>query len=302
MAAKNYARFLPESVGSVCAQTFTDWELVVIDDGSTDDTPGAIRPFLTDRRVRYVRSDALGQVRAKNLGVALSRAPLIAFLDADDAWEPTKLEKQLAVLDRYPDVGVVFSRRSLMDETGRTITVESPIEPHRGQVLPQLFTQNFVCFSSAVVRRHILSHVGRFDPQWDLAIDYDLWLRIAKFHRFEFVDEVLVRYRTGHGNLSKRLRDRVDIAMSIMYRSETRHGLAENVPAEVIADGYASTCQTLGYVLRANEPVTSVRWYLRALKWPTRRVISLKGVIAGVLATLRGPRATGAPENAPANL
>ncbi|QJW96466.1 GT2 family glycosyltransferase [Frigoriglobus tundricola] len=302
MAAKNYARFLPEAVGSVCAQTFTDWELLVIDDGSTDDTPGAIRPYLADRRVRYVRSDALGQVRAKNLGVALSRAALVAFLDADDAWEPTKLEKQLAVFDRHPDVGVVFSRRALMDETGRPIAIKAPIEPYRGRVLPHLFTQNFVCFSSAVVRRHVLSHVGRFDPQWDLAIDYDLWLRIAKFHRFEFVDEVLVRYRTGHGNLSKRLRDRVDIAMSIMFRAETRHGLAQNVPAEVIADGYASTCQTLGFVLRGNEPAASVRWYLRALKWPARRAVSLKGVVAGALAALRGARAAGAPENARANL
>src|SRR5262249_21308915 len=94
MAAKNYARFLPEAVESVFAQTFADGELLVIDDGSTDDTPGAVKPFLADARVRYLRSDRLGQPRAKNLGIGLSRGEFVAFLDADDAWEPTKLEKQ----------------------------------------------------------------------------------------------------------------------------------------------------------------------------------------------------------------
>ena len=109
MAAKNYARFLPAAVESVLAQTFTDWELLIIDDGSTDDTPDAVRPFLADRRVRYVRSDRLGQSRAKNLGIRLSRGEFVAFLDADDAWLPTKLEKQLAAASRVdPDVGVVL--------------------------------------------------------------------------------------------------------------------------------------------------------------------------------------------------
>src|SRR5687767_7774377 len=275
MAAKNYARFLPEAVESVFAQTFTDWELVVIDDGSSDHTPQAVRPFLADRRVRYFRSDTLGQPRAKNLGIAFSRAKLVAFLDADDAWEKTKLEKQLAVFDANPSVGVVFCKRSLMDEAGNRVPTKSGQNPPRGFAFGQMFTQNFVCFSSVVVKRDVFSHVGAFDPQWDLSIDYDLWLRVAKFYPFDFVDEELVRYRTGHGNLSKKLRDRVDTAMSIMHRAETRYGAADEVRAEVIADGYASTCHTIGYTMRPSEPLTAVRWYLRALAWPARRVISL---------------------------
>jgi glycosyltransferase involved in cell wall biosynthesis len=303
MAAKNYARFLPEAVESVFAQTLTDWELLVIDDGSSDHTPQIVRPYLADGRVRYFRSDALGQPRAKNLGIGLSRGALVAFLDADDAWEPTKLEKQLAVFATKPDVGVVFCKRSLMDERGCRIEPRTgPDEPPRGFVLPQMFTQNFVCFSSVMVKRDVFAHVGAFDPLWDLAIDYDLWLRVAKFHRFDFVPEELVRYRTGHGNLSKKLRDRVDTAMSIMHRAESRYGVADGVPAEVIADGYASTCQTMGYVMRPSEPLASVRWYLRALMWPARRVISLKGLVAGALVAARGKRTAGSPENAGANL
>ena len=98
------------------------------------------------------------------------------------------------------------------------------------------------------------------------------------------MDEELVRYRTGHGNLSKKLRDRVDTAMSIMHRAETRYGVGDDVAPEVIADGYASTCHTIGYTMRASEPGTAVWWYLRALTWPARRFISLKGLAASAAA------------------
>jgi len=118
MAAKNYARFLPVAVESVLAQTFADWELLIIDDGSTDRTPDVVRPFLADHRVRYSRADRLGQSRAKNLGIRLARGEFVAFLDADDAWLPTKLEKQLALFANRPEVGVVFCRRMLIDEIG----------------------------------------------------------------------------------------------------------------------------------------------------------------------------------------
>lgn len=301
MAAKNYARFVREAIDSVRAQTRTDWELLVIDDGSSDDTPAVVRPYLDDARVRYFRSDTLGQPRAKNLGVALARGRFVAFLDADDAWEPTKLEKQLPLFGA-PEVGVAFCARSLMDEQSRDLPMREPGAPPTGFVLPQMFTQNFVCFSSCVVRREALAHVGGFGPQWDLAIDYDFWLRVASHYEFAHVNEKLVRYRTGHGNLSKRLRDRVDTALSIMHRAETRYAASESVPAEVIAEGYASTCRTLGYVTRASEPREAVRWYLRALKWPARRFLALKGIAGVARAALKGRRADGAPENASCNL
>jgi hypothetical protein len=161
--------------------------------------------------------------------------------------------------------------------------------------------QNFVCFSSAVVRREVFSHVGAFDPQWDLAIDYDLWLRVAKHHSFDFVNEELVKYRTGHGNLSKKLADRVDTALSIMHRAQARHGIADEVPSERIAEAYASTYRTLAYVLRESEPTTAARWYLRALRWPAGRVASAKGLIAAMLRLVGGRRSAGSAENATEN-
>jgi len=301
MATKNYARFLPVAVGSVRDQTFANWELSIVDDGSTDDTPATIKPFLTDPRIRYFRSDKLGQTRAKNLGIALSRAPLIAYLDADDVWLPTKLEKQLAVFRSHPETGVVFCRRLLIDDAGNILPPRPMSEPCRGRVLDRLFVQNFVCFSSAIMRREILSHVGGLDPLLDLAIDYDLWLRVAKHYTFDFVDEQLVQYRTGHGNLSNKLVDRVHIALSIMQRAELRYAVGGEVPADQIAEGYASTCRTLGYVLRGSEPATAANWYLRALQWPAGRLASVKGLVAIAMRMLTGPRIPGSAENATEN-
>jgi glycosyltransferase involved in cell wall biosynthesis len=297
MAARNYARFLPAAVESVLAQTVTDWELLIIDDGSTDETPAAVRSFLGDRRVRYLASDRLGQPRAKNLGARLARGAFIAFLDADDAWRPTKLERQLDLLHARPAVGVCFCRRLLMDEAGTVRPANDPPAP-RGRVLPAIFLRNFVCFSSVVVRRHVLEHVGGFDPDLDLAIDYDLWLRVARHYEFDFVDEELVLYRTGHGNLSKRLADRVATAEAIMNRA-LRRGL--DLPPRVVGEGYASTYRALGYTLRGSEPLTAAGWYWRAFRRPGRRLLALRGLAASLLSWVRGPRAAAAAENAAVN-
>ena len=95
IASRNYGRFLAGAVRSVLQQTYPDFELLIIDDGSTDDTPSVARQFFNEPRVRTIRTDGLGQSRAKNLGIQLSSAPLIAFLDGDDEWLPEKLERQL---------------------------------------------------------------------------------------------------------------------------------------------------------------------------------------------------------------
>jgi glycosyltransferase involved in cell wall biosynthesis len=300
MAAKNYARFLPQAVGSVFAQTVTDWELVVVDDGSSDHTPAAARPFLADRRVRYVRADRLGQSRAKNLGVGLTRGEYVAFLDADDAWHPAKLERQLPLFDANPSVGVVHCGRSIIDEAGRSVGRPAPAGP-RGKALAPLFVYNSVCFSSVVVRRRVFGHVGGFDPFWDLAIDYDFWLRVAKHYEFDGVDEELVLYRTGHGNLSKKLSDRVATALSIMHRAEGRYGVAGVVSAAVRDEAYASTCRTMGYVMRDAEPRAAAGWYGRALCRAAGRVTSARGLLASLLRLPRR-RAAGSAENATENV
>ena len=301
MAAKNYARFLPAAVESVFAQTVADWELLVVDDGSTDATPAAVKPFLADRRVQCVRSDRLGQSRAKNLGVGLSRGEVIAFLDADDAWKPTKLEKQLALLAAKPAVGVAFCLRELIDEAGNRLPQPGHAPPPpTGRVLDEIFVRNFVCFSSVAVRREVFDRVGGFDPGLDLSIDYDLWLRAAAHYEFDYVPEELVLYRTGHGNLSKRLSDRIATAFSIMHRAVVRR--RATIPPAAVAEGYASTARGMGWLLRGAEPAAAAGWYLRALRHPSGRRETLKGLAGLAVDRARGKRRPVTPENAGENI
>lgn len=303
MAAKNYARFLPTAVGSVLRQTVADWELAIVDDGSTDDTPAAARPFLADPRVRYLRCDRLGQPRAKNLGVRLTRGEWVAFLDADDAWLPDKLEKQFAALAADPGAGVAFCLRTLIGEDDQPLANQPTADPPRGDVLAAIFARNFVCFSSVVIKRELFDQLGGFDPDLDLAIDYDLWLRVARHTRFACVDEKLVLYRTGHGNLSKRLADRVLTADSIMTRAVDRRGLGETLSRRLVGEGYASTYRALAHTLSRSDPTAALGWYARAgLRRGANHAAALKGAAGCVLRLAlgrHGPAATG--ENAPGN-
>ena len=286
-AAKNYARFLPAAVESVFAQTFTDWELVVVDDGSTDDTPAVMARYADGERVRYIRTDRLGISRAKNLGPRLARGKYLALLDADDTWRPTKLQKQLALMKSRPGVGLCFTRRELMDESGRVRpTADAPYPSELSA--NTLLGRNYICYSSVLVRRDLFDASGGFCPAWDSAVDYDLWLRLSRMTELAFVDEELTLYRTGHGSVSGRLRDRVATGRAIVRRWSERWGYGEELAPGVLAREYASQEASLGYLLRDAEPRCAARHYLRALAAPGERKGALRGLAACARGVLRG--------------
>jgi glycosyltransferase involved in cell wall biosynthesis len=281
VATRNYGRYLAGALRSVLDQTWRDLEVVVIDDGSTDDTPQVVRPFLAGPRVRCHRTDGLGQSRAKNLGIQLSRAPLVAFLDGDDEWLPTKLECQLPVFDNAA-VGVVYSRRTLMDSAGNDLP--TPVAPLvRGRVYDHLLVRNPVCFSSAVVRRAVFEAIGLFDPALPLSIDYDLWLRAARHFDFDYVDEPLVRYRTGHANLSSRITERLTAVLSILNRSLVRRRNEEKAGRTAQAEAWGSTCRTMGFVLRDTQPAAAGAWYVRAAGRDGRWLATARAVLSGLV-------------------
>jgi glycosyltransferase involved in cell wall biosynthesis len=264
IATHNYGRYLGGALESALGQSFGDLEVIVVDDGSTDGSDEVVRRYLRDGRVRYCRTDHLGQPRAKNTGIRLARAPLLAFLDADDLWLPEKLERQMALLRDDPDVGVVYCPRRVIDADGRELDFRYP-EPLRGWVLGPIFHTNFVCFSSCVVRRGVLDVVGGFDEGLELAIDYDLWLRAARHFRFDYVPEALVAYRVGHGSLSSRAVERGRAVRFIMNRFLRERGGRDALdPALVrlaLAEHYCDQA-----AIRPRQPTLPLLgWYLRAL-------------------------------------
>jgi glycosyltransferase involved in cell wall biosynthesis len=277
IATFNYGRFLAGAVESALAQSFRDLEVIVVDDGSTDDTGPVITPYLNDARIRYERTDHVGQAAAKNSGVRLARGRFIAFLDADDLWLPSKLEEQIAMFRANPALGVVYSRRSLMDEAGRPLEFEQPAL-HRGRVLDAMFRNNFVCFSSAVVDRRVFERVGLFDEALPLAIDYAIWLRVATSFTFDYVDEPLVRYRTGHASLSQRSEERLRVAFDIMRRFLSVKEYRSQIDPDVVREATAETCYHIALASRGRSRLAALPWYVRCLALSPRYGLAWQGL------------------------
>ena len=203
--AYNAMDFLPDTVSSALAQTYQDFELIIINDGSTDNIT-AWANSLSDPRVRLISQENTGLSGARNTGLACAKGEYIAFLDADDLWLPTKLEKQVRQLDNNPAVGLVYSWVSLIDETG----VEQGKQRKnyvRGNVWVDLTIHNIIeCGSVALVRRTCFDKVGTFDATlpFSCSEDWDMWLRIAAHYDFELIEEPLILYRCHSNNLSSR--------------------------------------------------------------------------------------------------
>jgi glycosyltransferase involved in cell wall biosynthesis len=279
VATFNCGNFLRETLNSVVDQTVADFEVVIVDDGSDDDTTAIVRPFIADGRFRYYRTEHRGQSAAKNLSVALSRAPLLAFLDADDVWVPDKLERQIRLLREQPDAGVVYSRRTLIDEGGRPVPYQQPVL-YRGNILPQIFQDNFICFSSVMLRRQVFDKVGAFDERLPLAVDYELWLRVASWFLFDFVDEPLIQYRTGHASLSRRAEERLLIVIDVMKRFLEERGGQHLVPRRVVANAQAETRYHLALLKRDRSALEAALWIARALSFAPWYCPAWKGLVS----------------------
>jgi glycosyltransferase involved in cell wall biosynthesis len=260
----NYGRYIGGTIESVLRQTFADWELLIIDDGSTDQTRDVVQPYLDDERVSFHPIDHGGVSAAKNAGIQMARGAFVAILDADDRWLPTKLEKQLSLFGSRPELGVVYSRRLLIDAQGRPLQYTQPTL-YRGNILEAIFQTNFVCQSTAMIRRDVFEDVGLFDERYPPVEDYDLWLRIARWYPFDYVDEPLVEYRVGHASLSTRYADRLLIALEIMERFLSDQRGRELISPATVRTAKAETLCHLSLAKRPYSSLAALRFNLKGL-------------------------------------
>ncbi len=191
----NRANYLPVAISSVLNQSFQDFEILVVDDGSTDSTAAVVAGF-RDQRIRYIRHEkSRGGSAARNTGIRNSNCPFIAFLDDDDEWLPSKLQLLTDLLKSSPaEVGAAYSGYWIVDRgRGRICGKKTPAK--RGDLSQELLAGNCIGGTSAVVaRRECFERVGLFDENLPSFQDYDLWIRISKEFQFEFVPDPLSNY------------------------------------------------------------------------------------------------------------
>lgn len=199
----NCENFIEETVRSVLAQTYQDFEIIVVDDGSKDRTGEIIRN-IKDSRVVYIRQENAGVSKARNNGIQSSKGEYIALLDHDDLWLPEKLEKQIPLLENNPELGMVYSDCYIINLKGNIIGKSfRDHPPHRGKIIPDLFLDGFIPCLTAIIRRNILDKVGLFEPQFSIAEEYDLFRRIAEISEVDFVDLPLAIYRVHETSFSR---------------------------------------------------------------------------------------------------
>jgi glycosyltransferase involved in cell wall biosynthesis len=202
LATYNQAHWLAETIESVRAQTFADWEVVIADDGSTDATAEVVGRFARDHRIRCIAGAHAERAAARNRAIAASTGELVAFLDADDTWQPEKLARQVAALAAAPEAGACYTIARFVDGAGGELDVRKPPRALSGLIFPRLVRGNFIILASMMVRRRCLEAVGAFDATLPVfgCEDWDLWLRLARRYAVVAVDEELVRYRVHEAN------------------------------------------------------------------------------------------------------
>ncbi len=197
LPTRNRARSIGRSIESVLDQTFTDFELIIVDDHSTDATDDVMTRYLGDHRVRFVSSVRHGCAAARNVGVMLARGRYVAFQDSDDEWLPRKLEKAVDALTQAgPQVGVLYTDMLAVDTEGRLGGFGAP-DVERGVLINERKLDYQVCgigIQSAVIRRECFDVVGLFDEELRRWIDLDLFIRLSDRYDFIRSREALVVY------------------------------------------------------------------------------------------------------------
>jgi glycosyltransferase involved in cell wall biosynthesis len=265
----NQARFVTYTVTSVLEQTYSPLEVIVVDDGSTDETKAELAPYLD--KIRYIYQLNQGVSVARNTGIKAAKGELIAFLDGDDLWLPHKLALQVECLEKSRDVGLVHSNVSYFgaNDEGERQT-KGALTTYAGDCYAELLLRNRITTSSVLVRRDCLKQVGLFDEGIRKASteDYDLWIRIARYFEFAYVPDPVVLYRVHPNNAINDFRTLIENERYVLEKSiEADPRLIEKVGRRRLHQrlfdiyfslGYGNFEQ--GYYDEAN------RWFARALK------------------------------------
>ena len=295
----NRAYIVLEAVESVLGQTYRDFEIVVVDDGSTDNTAEIVRG-IGDPRIRYITHEKnKGCSAAYNSGIAAARGDLVGFLDSDDRWKPDYLERQVGFFERHPEVDAVFT-----DTEVRFSTWQAPSLISLMQAFPKLLKghpdseevvlssrEMYLCLleevpikpSAVVVKRELFRRAGTFDEAWPSGTDWELFLRFSYSARFGFINRVLVsQQQTSDSTFLKFVEKDKELLLKVALREKRR---LRNDPEALVAvnRGISSHCSNLAWIyMNSGKPIKSAGLYLRGFQ-ETGEPIMLARAISAVL-------------------
>ena len=192
----NGEKYISEAIDSVLNQTYKDFEIIVIDDGSRDNTPKILKEY--GDKIRWKSQEHKGQASALNEGINMAKGKYIAYLDADDVFLPERLEIEVKYLDAHPDVGLVYSDFYKIDKNGKIRRIIKS-RPQDNFVLLQI---NYITRIAVMHRRECLNEVGLFDESITGDDDWDMWIRISEKFKMGYIDKPLAKYRIHGGNIS----------------------------------------------------------------------------------------------------
>jgi glycosyltransferase involved in cell wall biosynthesis len=252
--AHNAAPFVAEAVRSVLAQTFRDFELIVVDDGSSDGTGDVLKEFAG--RIEYIHQANRGASAARNAGIQAAKGRYVCFLDADDSWHADKLEQQIRFMQEHPELGLSFAdgreqrdgrvtKESILAATQfhAELTSEIPIR----NAFSKLLLENFIPTPSVIVSADCLRRVGLFDENLPVAEDRDMWLRIAAHSAIACLHKPLITVRKHDSNISNRRETTLRARLRVW--SENRRRFPTLAPRHVYYPLLARTYQDLGYIV-----------------------------------------------------
>ncbi len=216
----NRSGMVREAVESVVSQTCGEFELIVVDDGSTDDTVAALKPYSAS--LRLVRQENRGVSAARNSGAAVAGGELLAFLDSDDLWLPEKLAVQLSYLRTFPEAAVCHTEE-LWIRNGRRVNPRKKHAKAEGRAFMRLLRESLISPSSVILRRSVFDEAGGFDESLPACEDYALWLALARRHDVHLIRRPLVVKRGGHPDQLTRTIWGLD-----RFRVRVLHSLAAN--------------------------------------------------------------------------
>lgn len=262
------ADFVAQAMESALSQTHQDIEVIVVNDGSPDNSKEIIQPYLCDPRVKYIEQQNAGVANARNTGISLATGKYIAFLDQDDLWHPIKIARQVEFMEKDSEVALVHSDIAFIDAQGQPLATPdwAWVRDASGNCIEDLVLANRIATLTVLLRRSCLEEVGAFRQELAPSDDWDLWLQLATRHSFGFIAETLGYYRLHGDNESKKFMKMQISETSVIERFVSEQGRSTAIPRRLLRRKLLSLYKlTAQLAAREQREVMAREYWFKAL-------------------------------------